>query len=70
MADYRESITDDAVEQIVEYAVSMNPDFSKRIEWEDFLLDVEQVLDCDLPVSYSDPIIKRIKREVAKARRE
>lgn len=64
------AMDDELVERIVEYAISMNPDPSQSIDWDDFLLRVEQAFDIDLPDTMTDPTIRRIQREVRKARRQ
>lgn len=63
-------VTDDQLDDITDYACSLYPNPEDRVDWDDFLFRVEQVLDIDLPESMLDPVIVRIKKAVRQARKE
>lgn len=55
--------------EIIEFALGFIP-AEGRIDWEDLLFRIESVFDIELPDSYLDPEIKRLKKIIAKARKE
>jgi hypothetical protein len=56
-------------EEIIEYALGfVEP--TGRIDWEDLFFRLETAMGVDLPDSYLDPEIKRLKKIILQARKE
>jgi hypothetical protein len=64
-----EDLSDDDYERIVNYAVGWLPE-SGPVDWDDLLYRIEGAFDLDLGGDMNSPVIKRIKREVRRARRD
>lgn len=64
-------VTDEQLEEIVEFALGWYPVGSTNsIDWEDLLHRIEKSFGIELPGEYLDPEIKRIQRAIRNGRKE
>lgn len=63
-------MTDDELDEIVDYALGWIGEPGTAVDWDDLLYRIEGAFELDLPDQMLDPINVRIKKAILKARRE